>query len=106
AIEYLSKLPYPGNIRQLKNIVDSTILITGKNLITLADTQPNISATDMDISTAKIDNGSGLTINELERNTILKTIEETGGNISQMASRLGITRQSLYRRLKKYGIDL
>ena len=60
----------------------------------------------MDISTAKIDNGSGLTINELERNTILKTIEETGGNISQMASRLGITRQSLYRRLKKYGIDL
>ncbi len=53
AIEYLSKLPYPGNIRQLKNIVDSTILITGKNLITLADTQPNISATDMDISTAK-----------------------------------------------------
>lgn len=106
AIEYLSKLPYPGNIRQLKNIVDSTILITGKNLITLADTQPNISATDMDISTAKIDNSSGLTINELERNTILKTIEETGGNISQMASRLGITRQSLYRRLKKYGIDL
>ncbi|WP_304967360.1 sigma-54 dependent transcriptional regulator [uncultured Muribaculum sp.] len=106
AIEYLSKLPYSGNIRQLKNIVDSTILITGKNLITLADTQPNISATDMDISTAKIDNGSGLTINELERNTILKTIEETGGNISQMASRLGITRQSLYRRLKKYGIDL
>ncbi len=77
AIEYLSKLPYPGNIRQLKNIVDSTILITGKNLITLADTQPNISATDMDISTAKIDNSSGLTINATPYSKLLRKPVET-----------------------------
>lgn len=104
AMELLTKLPYPGNIRQLKNIVDSSVLIAGKKVITLNDVRPNIEASDMNIKASG--DLTGMTIDEIQRQTIIKAIEETGGNVTQLANKLGITRQSLYRRLKKYGIEL
>lgn len=104
AMELLTRLPYPGNIRQLKNIVDSSVLIAGKKVITTDDILPNIEASDMNLRSAGT--LSGMTIDEMERQTILKAIDDTGGNVTQMALKLGITRQSLYRRLKKYGIEL
>ena len=103
-MELLTRLPYPGNIRQLKNIVDSSVLIAGKKVITTDDILPNIEASDMNLRSAGT--LSGMTIDEMERQTILKAIDDTGGNVTQMALKLGITRQSLYRRLKKYGIEL
>ena len=104
AMELLTRLPYPGNIRQLKNIVDSSVLIAGKKVITLNDVRPNIEASDMNIKASG--DLTGMTIDEIQRQTIIKAIEETGGNVTQLANKLGITRQSLYRRLKKYGIEL
>lgn len=104
AMELLTRLPYPGNIRQLKNIVDSSVLIAGKKVITLNDVRPNIEASDMNIKASG--DLAGLTIDEIQRQTIIKAIEDTGGNVTQLANKLGITRQSLYRRLKKYGIEL
>lgn len=104
AMELLTRLPYPGNIRQLKNIVDSSVLIAGKKVITLNDVRPNIEASDMNIKASG--DLAGMTIDEIQRQTIIKAIEDTGGNVTQLANKLGITRQSLYRRLKKYGIEL
>ncbi len=105
AIEFLTKLPYYGNIRQLKNIVESSILISGNSFITLEDVIPNAEASEINAKPAT-ESMAGLTIEEIEKNTILKAIHDTNGNITQMAAILGLTRQSLYRRLKKYGIDL
>jgi len=46
-----------------------------------------------------------MTLEDMERQAILQALEETSGNLSKVATRLGITRQSLYRRMEKYGIN-
>lgn len=102
AMNYLKKLPYPGNIRELKNLVDRVILVSGKNIITDTDFKeqhseiPNTSSNLPD---------SIYPLDELEKNMILKAIELYGGNHSKVAVALGLTRQALYRRLEKYGIS-
>ncbi len=102
AITYLKKLPYPGNIRELKNLVDRVILVSGKNIITDSDFKeqyteiPNVN-TNLSDSVYPLD--------ELEKNMIIKAIELYGGNHSKVAIALGLTRQALYRRLEKYGIS-
>lgn len=102
AIDYLKKLPYPGNIRELKNLVDRVILVSGKDVITDTDFKeqyteiPNVN-TNLPDSIYPLD--------ELEKNMIIKAIELYGGNHSKVAMALGLTRQALYRRLEKYGIS-
>ena len=46
-----------------------------------------------------------MTLDEIERRTILQTLEQCKGNLSQAATSLGISRAALYRRLEKYGIS-
>ena len=48
----------------------------------------------------------GLTLDELEKQTILRSLEAHGGNLSHVATSLGISRAALYRRLEKYGIPI
>ena len=72
AMNYLKKLPYPGNIRELKNLVDRVILVSGKNIITDSDFKeqyteiPNVN-TNLPDSVYPLD--------ELEKNMIIKAIE-------------------------------
>ena len=105
ALQFLSRLPYPGNIRELKNLVERTILVSGK---------PKLDASDFEAQYIPRDNqqivqkGSmaGLTLDEIERQTILNTLELHKGNLSQVALALGISRAALYRRLEKYNIQV
>ena len=104
ALQYLSRLPYPGNIRELKNLVERTILISGSKLLTAADFEAQspvstaIATNDSDITT------SGHTLDEIEYHTIKKTLEKYNNNHAQVAASLGISRQALYRRMEKYGL--
>lgn len=102
AMSYLKRLPYPGNIRELKNLVDRVILVSGKNLITDKDFREQyteIPGTNTNLP------DSIYPLDELEKNMIVKAIELYGGNHSKVAMALGLTRQALYRRLEKYGIS-
>ncbi len=104
AMEYLSRLPYPGNIRELKNLVERTLLVSGKELLTADDFKVQYpGAVEQPRTTATL---QGMTLEEVERQTILQTLEKYGNNLSQAAMALGITRPSLYRRLEKYGITI
>lgn len=102
ALEYLQRLPFPGNIRELKNLVERTILVSGKPCLDAEDFksqyQPN---TPVAAPSASLE---GLTLDELERQTILQSMEHHNYNLSKVASALGISRAALYRRLEKYGI--
>lgn len=104
ALEYLSRLPYPGNIRELKNLVERTVLVCGKDLLTAADFKSQYHPSQTE--TATISNTQGVTLEELEKQTIIQTLEKYDNNLSQVAHALGISRAALYRRLEKYGINV
>ena len=102
---YLSRLPFLGNIRELKNLVERTILVSGKTLLDAADFE--VHCVDTSSSKSTIPSSlEGLTLDELEKQTILRSLEAHGGNLSHVATALGISRAALYRRLEKYGIPI
>ena len=107
ALELLSRLPYPGNIRELKNLVERTILISGKEILTAADFNMQTIHNDdaLGIKASSTTLYSGMTLEEIEKQTILQVMEQCKGNLSQVAQQLGISRPALYRRLDKYGIS-
>ena len=102
AISFLKRLPYPGNIRELKNLVDRVILVSGKTLLTDSDFKDQYIAIPNSSSTLP---DSIYPLDELEKNMIEKAMELYGGNLSKVATALGLSRQALYRRLEKYGIS-
>lgn len=105
ALSFLSRLPYPGNIRELKNLVDRTLLVSGKNLLTAADFEAQYQQPLLSPSAQAQPALTGMTLEEIERHTIEQAIEKYSGNLSQVALALGISRAALYRRLEKYGIN-
>lgn len=98
AMEMLSRLPYPGNIRQLKNMVERAVLMGNERLETKDFEGLNV----VEIQHNEI--LTGLTLDELERNAIIDAMERGEGNYSRVARILGVTRQALYRKLEKYGL--
>ena len=101
ANDYLSSLPYPGNIRELKNLVDRTILVSTNNPLQVSDFQQQYQG-NYSLQNADAD---GLTLDEMEYIAIKKAYEKYHGNVSQMASALGLSRQALYRRMEKYQLE-
>ena len=100
AVAYLQSQSWPGNIRELKNLVERTHLISGKNVLDQAD----FASLNTDLQTIKRKDAEGLTLNEQEKRSILQAIEKQEGNLSKVASSLGLSRAALYRRMEKYGI--
>lgn len=101
ALELLEKMPFRGNIRELKNLIDRTILVSGKSLIDANDIQTQDGTSFSAASTAI---SSGLTLEEMEMQSIRQAMEQCDGNLSKVARMLGISRAALYRRMEKYGL--
>ncbi|RKU68401.1 MULTISPECIES: sigma-54-dependent transcriptional regulator [Parabacteroides] len=103
AFGYLKKLPFHGNIRELKNLVERTILISGKDVITDIDFKQQY----IEVPASQPAGGNTiLSLEMVERNMIQKAVELYGCNHSRIAAALGLSRQTLYRRLEKYDIKL
>ncbi len=88
---------WKGNIRELQHAIEKAIILSDSNTIKHNDLLLNKSV-------QKNSNLSMLTLDEIEKNAIIKTINKHNGNLSETASTLGITRQTLYNKLKKYNI--
>jgi len=103
ALTFLQRLSFPGNIRELKNLVERTILVSGKNLLDTADfeSETGASALSQKISAST----SGMTLDEAEKQRILHELEKYSGNITKVAVALGLSRAALYRRMEKYNIS-
>jgi two-component system NtrC family response regulator len=103
AYDYLSRLPFPGNVRELKNLVERTLLISGKTLIDASDIMEQTGDKGHAAPPAPL-SPERYTLDELEKQSILRALETHGGNLSHTAKSLGISRAALYRRMEKYGI--
>ena len=102
---FLQKLPYPGNIRELKNLVERTMLVSGKSVLEASDFESQC----LYAPEAKVQPSSslaGMTLDELEKQSILQALKTHAGNLSHVATALGISRAALYRRLEKYDIPI
>lgn len=105
ALGYLSRLPYPGNVRQLRNMVERAVLMCAGGILEKCDFEADgniqdVSATDLKGSL------EGATLEDLEAAAIAEAVRKYDGNLSRVAAALGITRQSLYRKIEKHGIDI
>lgn len=103
AINYLKSLPYYGNIRELKNLVERTLLVTDSSVTVLTDTDFRGQYVETPAS-GNIIVQSDRKLDEVERQSIETALAKSGGNVSRAAGLLGISRQALYRRMEKYGV--
>lgn len=103
AMDFLKRLPYSGNIRELKNLVERTILINNKDSLDSIDIEKQYQNHTSNQDTTIC---PGMTLEEIEKQTILQTLEKHKNNLSQVATALGISRAALYRRLEKYNITI
>lgn len=103
-MKWLRHLPFPGNIRQLKNLVERTVLICKHDEISIQDLQSQLDTQPAKKRAPGLPDVGDLTLEEIEVLMIRKAIEFHKGRITKVAKSLGITRSSLYRRLEKYNI--
>lgn len=96
ATDMLQEYSWPGNLRQLKNIVKRATLLAQGNYITAAD---------LDIVQPAAGNARPLFDRDDEKNRILDALQRTGNNKSKAAAMLGIDRKTIYNKLKLYGIE-
>jgi transcriptional regulator with PAS, ATPase and Fis domain len=102
AVERLTSFDWPGNVRQLQNEIQRAVLLSEG---------PVVNVTDLSISDVKFipteGHDTAFTLLEgVERNAIIQMLKETGGNKLETAKRLGIGRQTLYNKIKAYGIEM
>ncbi|HWX55578.1 MAG TPA: sigma-54 dependent transcriptional regulator [Verrucomicrobiae bacterium] len=96
----LKLYPWPGNIRELRNVLERVALTCDDGVIKAED----LGLAQRGQSPAASMTGPGLTLAELERQLIARTLEEEAGRVAQAAVRLGIPRSTLYQKIKVYGL--
>lgn len=103
AVEYLRKLPWPGNIRELKNVVERALIMGSDRIISKEDTEKCIGRKPKEHDAPVTGEP---TLEEMERARISRALSDCNGNVTRAAASLGITRASLYRRIEKYRINI
>ncbi len=108
AVAFLQSQPFPGNVRQLRNLVERTLLISTSNRLTTEDFRTAIAlgseqpegtpATDETPATAPVN------LEASEKAAIAAALRKVDGNVTHAAALLGITRQALYRKIKKHNL--
>ncbi len=99
AADQLRNFDWPGNVRQLQNEIQRAVLMTEGPLVDVQDLSITHVASGKDEMELTLLEG-------MERNTIVQLLKETGGNKLETAKRLGIGRQTLYNKIKAYGIEV
>lgn len=107
ALDALMRYPWPGNIRELENVVERAVILTRDDYVPYSELPDPIREALDDPLSREIREGitPGMTIREMEKELIIKTLEDNDGNRTRTARVLGITRRTLQHKLKEYEID-
>jgi two-component system, NtrC family, response regulator AtoC len=101
ALEVLMRYSFPGNVRELENIVASAVALSEKNLISLTDLPEDFLKLDVET----LESLPWVSLEDQERDYILKVLRATHYNRIQAAQILKMPRTTLWRKIRKYGLD-
>ena len=113
ALDYLMQQKWMGNVRELRNVMETAVILTTSETITLADLSTDFfQSTSSPLTNKPVESDSdelfgrvGMTMKELEKEAIIRALQETNGNRDQTADLLGIGVRTLYRKLESYQIE-
>jgi transcriptional regulator of acetoin/glycerol metabolism len=107
----LRQYPWPGNIREFRNVMESMLLTSAKPLLDIDDVPPHLSmplptASPLPAEPGPFDDVPALGgLEHAEREVILNAIRQFDGNMTAVAREIGIAKSTLYVKLKRFGID-
>src|SRR5690606_19301551 len=99
AMMYLKSYKWPGNIRELQNVIERSVLLSPEKEISQEGVQLKFERPISDDSKSL---GPGMTVSEAEKLLILKTLEHTGQNRTKAAEMLGISIRTLRNKINEY----
>jgi two-component system response regulator HydG len=102
AMDRLLRYDWPGNVRELMNVIERGVVLARSEFID-EEQLPLIPEAEGGRMSPKGNVSGDLSLDEVEKTTILNTLDSVGGNKSEAARRLGITRKTLHAKLRKYG---
>jgi len=105
ALDLLVRYDWPGNIRELENCIERAVIMAREEVIVPADFPPQIQMLSREEGTNGFNIPSGISLEEMERALIVKTLAETDGNRTRASEILGINRRTLQNKLKQYGLN-
>jgi transcriptional regulator with PAS, ATPase and Fis domain len=109
AMKSLLNYEWPGNIRELENCIARAITLGDRKVIDVIDLPPAIRSEQPDNAVSTLQDAAALSttaLSEMERMTILRVFEQANGDKAMAGRMLGISRATLYRKLKRYNIPL
>jgi len=106
AESWLLDQPWPGNVRQLMQTIERTVLMSDEDVITPEAIRRTLAVGSREDARRVLPEVNAMTLDEMERAMILKSLRFYDGHITRAAKALGISRTALYRRMEKYGISL
>jgi two-component system NtrC family response regulator/two-component system response regulator HydG len=100
ALDAMMSYPWPGNVRELENAIERAVVVCRGSEIGVEDLPPEVVGSERQAGEAPV--VPGATLAEVERFTILSTLEHTGGSTSRAAEILGISTRTVQNRLRQY----
>jgi two-component system, NtrC family, response regulator len=106
ALVWLKGQPWPGNVRQLRQWIERAVLVTEGEVLDVGELQAMADMEPREGPRDTLPPVGSMTLDEIEKAMILKSLKYHGGNISKVAEALGLSRAALYRRFEKYEIHV
>ncbi|MFN7140727.1 MAG: sigma-54-dependent transcriptional regulator [Limisphaerales bacterium] len=107
AMEALLHYSWPGNVRELRTAIEHAVVLSRGDKIAFRDLPQTVQTGTSKLATSGPINGSGdpLTIEEAEKQLMIRALKDSGGNRSEAARRIGMSRRTFHRKLIKYNLE-
>jgi DNA-binding NtrC family response regulator len=104
AMNVLLAYDWPGNVRELRNAVEQMVVLARSERLTLRDVPAAVRGGADLTKISVVRPGTTMTVEEAEKQLIIQALKETDGNRTRAAQKIGISRRTLHRKLKQYGL--
>jgi len=104
ALETLSTYSWPGNVRELDHTIERAVLLAGSEKIKVSDLGLVSTAATSDDSAMNTPSIDDMSLEDVEKYLIQRTLKRNGGNATKTAEDLGLSRSAFYRRLQRFGL--